>query len=556
MNNFKRIDKNIFLFLGLAIIILWQMLLPGYILTLDMIFAPKIKMFLSDGIFHNNLPLKYVLDFLNLFMPGWIIQKMLLISLFFLMGYLAFKFLPVPSKYFSNYWAGLFYVINPFVYERFLAGHWMHLFAYAFLPPFIFYLLKFIRNPELKSNIWLFFWLFLIGIFSIHFFAAAALILFSCVFCAIIKDLALKNKERAKKMLKNSAIFCLLIFVFNGFWIAPYFIRGKKSVKETFTFEYLDVFKTAENSKMSTSINVLSLHGFWGEREPWANYFIWPKDNFIFWVIFAVFLSVILLAGLIRGLRCGDERNRTILFFALAIASFIFSCGIGETVFKNFNFWIFNNVSFWPGFRDTNKFSGVLVLSYAFFGSLGIFAIMKFIDFKKPKFKKKILAFLFLVPVFYTYPMAVGFSRQLKSIWYPRSWHEANDILNQDKSDFKVLFLPWHQYFSLNFNRNIITANPAKAFFDKEIIQGENMELGKIFNQNSGEESREIERIITSEDLSVDNILKVFASKKIKYIIFANDLGEKDIFKYEFLKSENFKVVHRAGELTLYRIML
>lgn len=551
MQNLKKLDKNIFLFLGFAVLILWQMLLPGYILTLDMVFTPKIKMFLNDGIFCNNLPLKYVLSFLNLFMPGWAVEKMVLILLFFLLGYLAFKFLPVPSKYFANYWASLFYTINPFVYERFLAGHWTHLFAYAFFPPFIYYLFKFVRDPEIKTSLWLSFWIFMIGIFLIQFFVMAVLISLFYVFYVLARRIVLKDKEYIKKITKQVAILGFLFLCLSGYWLIPYFTRKEKSIAQTFAADHLEAFKTAGHARIGASFNVLSLYGFWGEREPWANYFLWPRDNFIFWIILVVLLALITAAGFLSGLKSKDNRNKVIFFLFLGIIAFILSCGVSKTVFKNFNLWLFRNISFWSGFRDTNKFSGALALSYAFFGSMGIAAIMEFLEERNIKFTRQVLILLFFVPVFYTYTMFGGFVRQLKPVWYPQSWHKANEILNQDKSDFKVLFLPWHQYLSLNFNRNIITANPAKAFFDKEIIQGENMEMGKIFSQSGRKENKEIEKLIIENSMSVDNILKVFIGKGIRFVIFIDDLGDKDVFDYKFLRSEYLQIIHKERESIL-----
>ena len=147
LNNFSLHKKNIVFFLIIAIIILWQMLLPGYVLTLDMVFTPKLHILHHLGDFYNSLPLTALLEFLNFFLSGWIIEKIILVSLFFLIGYLAFVFLPVPKKYHAHYFAALLYTINPFVYERFLAGQWTLLFAYALLPPFFYYLIALKDKP-------------------------------------------------------------------------------------------------------------------------------------------------------------------------------------------------------------------------------------------------------------------------------------------------------------------------------------------------------------------------------------------------------------------------
>ncbi|MCK5510891.1 hypothetical protein KAI65_05125 [Candidatus Parcubacteria bacterium] len=549
-------NSKILIFLAGVVIILWQMLKPGYILTQDMIFAPSIKILSSPNGFYNDLPVRYLMKFLNLLMDGWIVQKIMLIALFFCVSYLAFKFLPVPKKFGARYWACLFYTVNPFVYERFLAGHWAHLFAYAFLPPFIFYLLRLSKKPKIKKGLKLFFWLFLIGMFSLHFLVMAVLILFGYIFYIMIVEIKKSNKKKIRKIIKCCLIGGSMFLLLSFYWIAPYALRAEQSIVGTFTEDHWDAFRTADDARLGAELNVFALYGFWGEREPWVNYFILPKDNFSLWAVIFILLAGIIAIGMADGLKNRKTRRQAILFIALGLFGFIFSCGLSEIIFKGLNLWLFENIGIWRGFRDTQKFSALIALSYAYFGGLGFVFLAKLIKEKSVKALKLFLFLLFLIPVFYTYPMLGGFARQIEPVKYPQSWQEANQILNNDDDDFKVLFLPWHQYFSLNFNRKLITANPARLYFDKEVIQGYNMEIGKIFSQEGHSESREIEKIIISDDFLPDKAINFFSDSGIKYIIFTDDLINDDIFKYEFLESKLLDVIYQENGLTLYKIAL
>ena len=538
MEFFKKINKNIFVFLGGAVVILWQMLGPGYILTLDMVFVPRMKLIFSDTSFYNTLPLHYLLKFFDLFFDGWIIQKILFIVLFFCIGYLAFKFLPVPKNYYVPYWASLFYTVNPFIYERFLAGHWHFLFAYALLPPFIFFLFKFVQKLKWQNMAWLLASIILIGVFSLHLLTMAILILVSYLTYQIIKNLIAKKKDQVKKLLQFSFILCLGLLILSSYWLIPYLFNKKSSILNVFTSENIQLFKTASDSRLNTEINVLALYGFWQEDQPWAHYWLWPKDNFTFWVIVASLLFVIIIIGLIYGLRHKKYRKQAGYFLILGLITLIFSIGLAETIFKNLNQWLFDNLFFWRGFRDTNKFSAFLVLSYAYLGGLGVYAIIKKIKDKKI-LSHIVLLLLFLVPLFYTYPMLGGFARQLQPVWYPASWHQVNQILNKDNNNFKVLFLPWHQYFSLGFNNSLLTANPANIFFTKEIISSENMELGQISDKKSPVKYQEIEDLISNESqFKETEIMQILQKENINYIILAKDMIGNDVFNYKFLESD------------------
>ncbi len=120
-----------------TLIIMWGMLLPGFVLTLDLAFTPWYHITHSAGSYTNSLPLEYLIHILYLIFPGFAIEKIILIAMFFLLSLLSFKYLPVPQKFVVKLFASLLYTANSFVYVRMLAGQWTHIFAYALLPLFI-----------------------------------------------------------------------------------------------------------------------------------------------------------------------------------------------------------------------------------------------------------------------------------------------------------------------------------------------------------------------------------------------------------------------------------
>jgi hypothetical protein len=541
-----------------CLLVLWQMLLPGYILTLDMVFTPKYRLTFIDGAFYNALPVKYLLNFLNYFLSGWVVQKLMLVALFFCLFYLAVTFLPIPKKHYANYWAALLFSLNPFVYERLLAGHWSHLFAYAFLPPFFYYLLEFFKNYSYKKLGLLLLWIVLIGMFSLHFLVMTILITGTCFLFKFI-NIGIKYFKHAAtgqewlQVSKYAAVLAASFLIASSYWLVPYITHRNTSLLNTFDTSNQLAFKTVGDSGLETTFNILTLYGFWGEREPWANYFLWPKSSTIFWSIVCSLLFTIILVGIYYTFK--NRRKEGIFFLGIGAVAFVLACGLGEGPFKTFNTWLFDNIGFWRGFRDTQKFSGLLAFSYAYFGGYGVLAISEYVTKKWPKFYQAVAWALSLVPILYTYTMLGGFARQLQPVWYPEPWYQANQFLNTDKSDFKALFLPWHQYMSLDFNNNLITANPAKSFFDKPIIQGENMEVGEVFSQAGNMGNKEVESLVLNKNISAEAVLAGLKAKGIKYIVMDNNLAKNDYLEYSFLKSDKLKEVH-FNYLTIFEILL
>ena len=133
---------------------------------------------------------------------------------------------------------------------------------------------------------------------------------------------------------------------------------------------------------------------------------------------------------------------------------------------------------------------------------------------------------------------------------YPDSWFEVNELLNEDADDFIVLFLPWHQYLAFNFTHPKVIGNPADTFFDRKVIAGDNIEMGKIYTQSVRPESAYVE----NELVFAENPMKDLGNKlnhlNTKYVILATGGTYKN---YKFLdKSEELEIVYYSEDLVLY----
>ena len=147
--------------------------------------------------------------------------------------------------------------------------------------------------------------------------------------------------------------------------------------------------------------------------------------------------------------------------------------------------------------------------------------------------------------------MVWGFGGQLYTSHYPQSWLEANEILNQDRDDFKVLFLPWHLYMPFSFAENKVIANPAPRFFDKETIAGDNIEVGNIYTHSKRPISQLVENVVLKKTQGIEDLGERLAPFNIKYIILTK---EADWQKYDFLNEQkDLKIVYDLAELKIYQ---
>lgn len=529
------------------------MLLPGYILTLDMVFTPEIKALFSGTNYNNALPFYYILHFVSGFIPAWIIQKIILFILFFGLGYFSYKFLPLSENKTVRIFSALLYTVNPFVYSRFLAGHWTHLMAYALLPVFVHWLLKFTKSPSFKSSIKLFVSILLISLFSLHFFTMLAVIMAVWFLVYAIKYLAINNLVLLKLTFKNLLCGVSLFLILGSYWLIPVIVRGQ-AFEQRFDRQHWLAFAASGHDKISTTVNILSLNGFWAENQPWSRQFAWPQDYQVFWLALIIIWFLILI-GVIYGFKNKDLRPRVIFFSTLGILAFVFSTGAGDTVFKNFNISLYEHVPFWRGFRDSQKFVGLLALSYAVLSGIGLGICIEWLQKKKEKFVAYFPIVILFVPVLFGYLLWGGFRNQVRAVWYPEAWYQAKNIIQVDNSDYHVLFLPWHGYLSLNFNANLLVANPAKRFFGTKAVVSKSVELEGIYDQELNAAYLQLDQVIKNGQSLVPNeMIDYFEVQDIKYIIYFQDLNSVDNLHYEFLASPRLKMLINDAQLQMYQI--
>lgn len=118
---------------GLAI--LGPALAPGFLLVYDMVFVPEpnfgARTFGLDGSVPRAVPNDLVVSLLSLLLPGWVVQKVLLLAVFVLVGAGVGALVRTRS---GAAVAAVAACWNPYVAERLALGHWAFLLGYALLP--------------------------------------------------------------------------------------------------------------------------------------------------------------------------------------------------------------------------------------------------------------------------------------------------------------------------------------------------------------------------------------------------------------------------------------
>lgn len=512
-------EKRAFYFVygGLALLVMLPLLLPGFILTLDMVFVPNMP-------FPDSLSNTWVLEFLlwlaNLIIPGDLLQKIILLAILVLSGAgmhrLVLSTAAGEQDYlkWGAYFAGIFYTINPFTYSRFMAGQWLVLLGYALLPFFAQSLINLMMKPSKSAALRTALWATAIAFVSIHIAGMLAVILLVALGIMAWKYW---GSARLKKLLKWSAVSVAAALAINSFWLLPTMFGATEIGKsvETFDSAHHQAFATDSSGPFGTVGNVIRLQGFWVEPR---GFYVLPQDQIPLWGLISISVWVLVGIGVITAWR--KQRFMALFFGIVGLVAIL----LAATPLSSWLGPILN------GYREPHKFVALLALSYAYFGALGTVGVGLWATKRWGELGTNIsLAVVLIIPFLFTSVMLWGFGGQLKPRHYPEGWNQINQQLSQADVTGRGLFLPWHQYMSFGFSERII-ANPAEKFFGQPLIISDNPEFAGISPAYPDNEKRQVEQALEDPE----TLAQTLNGLGIQFVLLAKDRDYQD---YDYLNS-------------------
>jgi hypothetical protein len=535
-------------FSSLAAIVLGSAIYSeGFFFSVDWYFAPTIKV--SDDLFglrgydefvYAELPFLLFLKGLNFFIPGEILQRMIMFSILLLSGLSAYKLLSRISPE-AGYFAGTLYMINPFVYVRYLSGQWGILMAYSLIPLAVLTFIAVLENPKSKKNL-------LLGVisstivtlFSLH----MAIILFVLYGFFLTAHVIRKGQPKnIKDIGRTASLFLAFYLSINTYWIIPV-LNAPSNVVNQFSSEEADIF-SAKAEFESMSYTIASLYGFWRYNAYEQTYNL--INGWQYWAVGFIILSII--GFMYRNWTSSNFYTKYVWGIAACmIVSTIFAMGTSGLL-EPFYLFLFDNFILVQIFRDTHKFVIPIILGYCILGGLGLSIILRHIKMriKRKLFYSLILACIIALPLVYQFNMIFAFNGKLSTHEYPMTWYQVNDYLNADSEDFAVLFFPWHTYMHFKWAGHI--ANPAKVFFDKAVLQASTIEIGPIYSHSTNPAQKYVQFLLSNNN-RISNFGELVSSLNIKYILLTK---ESDYTNYRFLYNQtDLQLVFDNSEFTIF----
>jgi hypothetical protein len=515
-------------FVGLALVVAGPLLGRGHLILLDFPAGPEfppvsLLPLPSSGDIGNTLPLVATYAALReLWEP--LPEKLILLVPIVVGGLgmyrLARGALGVGTL--AAVFGGTLFVVNPFLHDRYQAGHLYFVLAYALLPWAAPPLVRALRGPSRRDALIAGLWL--AGLAAISFHVAGLYALLVVVF-------AVAAAGGARARLAFVARAAGLGLVASAYWLLPFLVAPERPVGTS----DLDAFETRPDG-FEVVPTLLALYGFW-RRE-----FTRPVEEHP--LLYALVLPVLAVVvwGAVLLLRSAKDRRLGAALVAVGGLGVILAAGTAFPPTGGVFRWLFVNVPTLGAYREPQKFLALTVVAYAILGAVGLERAFRA---RRPALFAAAIAFSSVL--LYGHALLWGLGGEIQLSRYPASWGQAERVMEQ-RGEGRLMVLPWWLYEDWPFTEGRIVASPAPSFFSgREVLVGRDIGLG-LPQVSVDPFSFYVDDVLDLDGLR--DLGERVAPLGVRYVAWTEEAGRDDL---ELLtRQRDLSRVYDGGDLVLF----
>lgn len=460
---------------------------------------------------------------------GYAAGPILIFSLFFAMGALmhrvASALMEVSTP--AALLAGTLYMVNPFTYDRLMAGHILFLWAYALGPVVVGAAIRCARDPSRPSAVrW--------GLATAGL-AWTGLHYLVMHFVLVVPLVLLHRTFRSRKGTSASLWAAGVFLVLNAWWIAGLFIEDPGA---RITERDVDVFKTQPTGPAALG-NVAALYGFW------RNEFTLPKDGVQGWWLLALPLAALVVVGAGRVLRDPARRSLAVALLTVTPVAILLATGTSWQMTRGAFLSLYQHLPGFALFREPQKWVAMLPLSYGMLGAVGVHSVTGRL---RAGSGRRAVTILTLVAVMvYGHTLLWNWER-LTPVRFPSDWEKVDQIVRAEGGG-ALLFLPWHMYLTFDFTGRRVL-NPAGAYFSMRTLSGNEGDFD-VPGPHGGDPSiRRIGQALASRTGRM-RFSEVLHGQCVNWVALAQ---AGDVGDYAWLKASGLASAFRGKSLHLFRV--
>jgi hypothetical protein len=463
----------------LGLLALGPGLAPGYLLSYDMVFVPRMPFSAAliglTGGPPRAVPSDAVVAAASLLLPADLLQKLILLLIFVMACSGAAALLdrgwPGGASLSARLAAGVCYAWNPYVAERLLIGQWALLLGYAGLP----WVLRLLcTGPGRTRPARL---LCVMVPAAIGGFAAMSITVLAAVPAALCRRGA--GREGARRLATVAACAALLSLP----WLIPAFAVAVHTDPRG-----VDAFAARADTPFGRLGSLVMLSGIWNAQTVPRGY---GGGGSVVWLL--------VVAAALGGYLLRARPRRVAPGLGIAALAGLVIAAVGVT--SPSRAVLRDLVTAWPGFavlRDGQQFLAPLALAEA----IGLGGLVAWIASGAARQASRATAVLaamaVLAPVVLLPGMAWGLAGRLRPVAYPADWLRARQAIDGDPAPGKVLLLPWAAYRRYPWNGGEAVYDPWSRLLGREVISNDGLQVGNLTLDRESADSIRLNRIVTA----------------------------------------------------------
>jgi hypothetical protein len=463
-----------------ALLILAPLLLPGCVLTYDMVFVPRpalTRELLGLGTsVARAVPSDLLVALAGRALPADWVQKLVLAGALVGGGLGAARLAPTALPA-GRAAAGVLYLWNAFVYERLLMGHWALLVSYAALPWVVLAAAAYrsddatgpngaARPAAMMGSRWA-------GPRPLRRLAAALAVaavsppggIIATVLALLV--VGFPGRQQRGAQVRRLALVGGLALVVNAPWWVPSVLHpGGVPVRPV----GVAAFASRPDGPLGTVGSLVTLGGIWN-----ANV-VPPGRGSLLWLPAFALVVVVAVAGWRRCVAAGRLDGGAVagLLTAAGVGLLVAAAGALPGLDQGVRF----AVEHLPGgglLRDGQKFVAPLAVALAAGFGAGVEWLAGLLA--TPARRRVAAGLLVVTPLLLLPTLAWGAWGRLGVARYPASWAEARAAVAADPVPGALLVLPWHLYVGLPWNHDRVVLQPAQRYFPRRVVTNDDLEL-------------------------------------------------------------------------------
>jgi hypothetical protein len=453
----------------LGLLALGPGLLPGYLLSYDMVFVPRppfsAAVLGTSGALPRAVPSDAVVAALARAIPADTVQKLILLAIFVLASAGPARLLR-RERLPAQLTAGVLYAWNPFVAERLILGQWATLLGYAGLPWVLAALVRPARGLRAYGRL-----AAALLPAAVGGFAAMLISGLTAIPAAIwppdpgpvaADPSGQRGRGGIRARIGRAAIVAVALSLLSLPWLIPAVTRPVAT-----STAGVAAFAARADTPFGTAGSLIMLGGGWNAQAVPAGYGGLASTG---WLA----LALVALAGF---LLLGWRRWPGLLIAAASglLIALLGATGPGQDLLRGLIGW-------WPGFavlRDGQQYISPLALAEAL--GLGLVVARVLAGGTRESGREgrwAAVVALAMLPVLLLPGLAWGAAGRLRPAGYPADWIAARQLMNAAPANGKALLLPWGAYRRFGWNHGEAVLDPWPRLLDRDVIWNDGVQVG------------------------------------------------------------------------------